>query len=567
MTGPQEADRHPPVQRLPEGYYLANFLAVLEDVQSRYGDLLSPEEAAILADFHHLSLGARRLYVRMLTRKGPWFRRDGLHYDEIGDPEPFLEELIREGLCEAQADLEALLPLLARGDLAILLEAKALPAPRSARRSELLERLLEAQEEGPLLDLLHAHLHPVKPCLGELWRRVFLMFFGNFEQDLATFVVADTGIIRYEAYAIEPGLRSFERREDVDFLLSLRELREQLEEVTDEAELDRLTGRALSMEGHPGVRQQRRFQGLLNELGRAWERMKRPDRALACYGRSERPPARERRTRITAGLGDLEEACRMAVALAEAPREVGEARFARSFLERQRKRIPAIEPWLRAHPGPAALPEERLELPRHPSGSVERAALEAAENQGWKGFFAENHLWRALFGLALWNELFAPVPGAFQHRFQNGPLDLGRADFYARRRAIIDARLDALGSCHQLAEELLAVADQKWGVANAFLSWRHLERADLAQALARIEAPVLVEILRAMVQNPLAFDSGFPDLFLYRPDSRSWKLWEVKGPGDSLRPEQEWWLQRFRSLGCTAEVVWIRYSPSDRPQV
>jgi len=249
-----------------------------------------------------------------------------------------------------------------------------------------------------------------------------------------------------------------------------------------------------------------------------------------------------------------------AMALAEAPRDVGEARFARGFLERHRKKIPSIEAWLHSHPGPGTLPELRLNLPRHPSGSVERAALEAARSQGWMGFFAENHLWRALFGLAFWDVLFADIPGAFQHRFQNGPLDLGSAKFFVKRREAIETRLVELGTCADLSAALLAVAERKWGVASAFLSWRHLERTHLQAALARIEPTVLIEILRVMVQNPLAFDSGFPDLFLYRPESQQWQLWEVKGPGDTLRPEQEWWLLRFTGLGCLAQVAWVRYA-------
>jgi hypothetical protein len=106
------------------------------------------------------------------------------------------------------------------------------------------------------------------------------------------------------------------------------------------------------------------------------------------------------------------------------------------------------------------------------------------------------------------------------------------------------------------------MADRKWGVVNAFLAWRHLDRADLAQALARLDAAVLVEILRVMAQSPLTFDSGFPDLFLYRPESKAWQVWEVKGPGDALRPEQAWWLHRLLALGCTARVAWVRYAPA-----
>lgn len=544
-------------ERLPEAYYLANFELVLADVEARSGDLLLPAERATIAGFRQLPPAAQRLYVRMLTRKGPWFRRDALRYPEIGDPEPPLAELVRAGFCRSDADLEELLPLLTRVDLAQALVEFGLPAAKAARRVALLDDLLQHAARDPLRGYLAERLQPASPRWGDLWRRLFLLFFGNFEQDLATFVLADTGRVRFESYRVDPGLRLFTTRADVDYLLSLRGLREQLEAVDSEAGLEILSDAALAMEAHPGVRQQRRFQRLLNDLGQAWERGKRPDRAMQCYARSERPPARERRARILASRGELEAAWQLALEMAEAPRDVAEARFARRFLGRQRHGDAAVERWLREHPQPEPPLETGLDLAPHPEG-VERAALEAARAEGWDGFFAENHLWRALFGLVFWEDLFADLPGAFLHRFQNAPLDFGSADFYGRRQARIDRRLAEIVLEEKPAARILAMADRKWGVANAFVDWRHLDRSRLAEALARIEAKVLQEVLRIMVRNPRAFDRGFPDLFLFRPGGRDWKLWEVKGPGDSLRPEQEWWLHQFTRLGCDARVVRVR---------
>ena len=83
--------------QLPEGYYLLNFLTVLAEVETRDGDLLLSEERETLARFRACSLPAQRLYVRMLTRKGPWFHLDGLHYTEIGNPDSPIAELLRTG--------------------------------------------------------------------------------------------------------------------------------------------------------------------------------------------------------------------------------------------------------------------------------------------------------------------------------------------------------------------------------------------------------------------------------------------------------------------------------------
>ena len=563
-TGPTP-ENLPSEAHLPYGYYLLNFLTVLAEVEARDGDLLLPGEHEALARFRACSLPAQRLYVRMLTRKGPWFRRDGLHYAEIGDPVSPIVELLQAGFCENQATLEDLLPLLRRQDLLEIMGTCGVAFLKSQRREELQLALLQGIAEPELLALLRTRLRPVRPLLGELRRRIFLMFYGNFEQDLSSFVIADTGHIHYEAYAIDPGTRSFDTRSDVDYMLSLHGLRERLGAVASGPELAELTQATLAMGAHPGVRQQRRFQGLLNDLGQTWERAKQAEQAMNCYALSERPPSRERQVRLLAAQGNLEAACHLAMTLADLPKDVGEARFARSFLQRQRKKVGFVEPWLVAQSPLEPIPAVHMTVPRPASGSVEMAALERARSDGWEGFFTENTLWRALFGLAFWEELFAPVPGAFQHRFQNAPLDLRSGSFYANRQPLIEKKLAWLANSKGLSAHLLEIADRKWGVANAFLNWRRLNRPYLNEALRRIEPTVALGVLITMVQNPTAFDSGFPDLFLFRPESDAWKLWEVKGPGDTLRPEQEWWLKHFNRLGCCAEVAWIRFGDDLHP--
>jgi hypothetical protein len=548
---------------LPPAYYLRDFEAVLQDVRARYGDLLHGEEHAQVQAFLALPEMARRLYVRLLTRKGPWFREDGLDYAEIGPPQEPLRILCERGFCVDRGDTEELLPLLVRSELADGLKELGIPCAKAGRREALTQTLLEGADPEVLREWLHTRLRPVRPLHGELWSLLFFLFFGNGEQDLSSFVLADTGRIVHEAYVVDREHRLFQSRADVDFLLSAASLREDFEGASaagDHAAMALLTERVLAMDPHPGVRQQRRYHRLLNVMGQAWERLGEGGRALACFGRSGLPPARERMARITAKAGDGEEACRLAERIAGAPLDPGEERFARVFLQRHARKVPAAARWLERHPHPEPVPERHLELDFQ--GSVELAVLEAARGEGWEGFFAENVLWNALFGLVFWDVLFAPVPGAFQHRFQAAPLDVGQPGFYARREGLFETRLAEIVEGRTFAERVLETAKVKWGVANAFLAWRHLSLERLQAAATRIPPRVAAEVLRTLARNPRAFGSGFPDLFLFRPEGPEWALWEVKGPGDHLRPEQERWLRCFRQLGGEAWVVWVKRSPS-----
>ena len=378
---------------------------------------------------------------------------------------------------------------------------------------------------------------------------------GATYKGLTDFVLADLGQVRYEAYPLEPGCRMFQTRAEVDFLLALDGLRTELEAGGD---LAAVTGRLLAMERCPGIRAQRRYHRLLNELGRAWERAGEVGQALDCYRHGALPPARERTVRILSAQGRSQEAAAMALAMAEAPQDPGEARLARRFLERLAPReLPAAR-WLERHPPDPPVPEVRLRLPRHPSGSVEQAALEAARAaSGWNGFQTENTLWNALYGLAFWDILFAPVPGAFQHRFQSAPADLRQPEFHARRAPAIAARMAELAEPGGPARIILPVLERKRGVANAFVNWRRLLPGQVEIALDTLPPAALLAVLGELAPNPWAFRSGFPDLFLHRQGRC--RLWEVKGPGDSLRPEQERWLKRLNRSGVEAQVARVEY--------
>lgn len=537
---------------MEEPYYLVNFLRVLEDVGTRYGDLLRPGETALAQCFGALPAPAKRLFVRLLTRRGPWIRRDALAYPEVEDLPGALERLSAEGFCEdaGQAPHREAAALLRKGEIEALLSAHGVPFRKAEPRGALEARLLESVPGRAVLDAAPA-VGVAGPALA--WARLlFLLFFGNAEQDLADFVVADLGHVRYETYEADPACRIFGSREEVDLLVSLGDLREAFEAGED---LPGVTRTLLDLERFAGIRPQRRYHRLLCDVGRAWERAGDAAAALACYGRSALPPARERTARILLAAGDVPGAAAAALAMAEAPRDPGEARFARRCLERLARRDPSAAAWAASHPPDPPPPSLRLRVPRHPSGSVEQAALAAAE--GWRGWHTENALWTALYGLAFWDVLFAPVPGAFQHRFQAAPADLRLPGFFEARREAIRARLRDLEEPGAPRRLILAMEEQKRGVANVFVNWRAVPRDLLEAALDHVPPAALLEVLRTLAPNPAAWRSGFPDLFLCAPGRAA--LWEVKGPGDALRPEQERWLGIFNRAGLESLVVRVEY--------
>ena len=84
---------------LPEDYYLKNFRCVLTFVESRYQDLLTENEKGYIDAFQFLDENAQRLYVRLMLRKGPFFRNDKLNYSEIEAIDQAAMQLKKSGLC------------------------------------------------------------------------------------------------------------------------------------------------------------------------------------------------------------------------------------------------------------------------------------------------------------------------------------------------------------------------------------------------------------------------------------------------------------------------------------
>ncbi|ELR15419.1 uncharacterized protein ACA1_276340 [Acanthamoeba castellanii str. Neff] len=80
-------------------YYLYNFVLILESVRKLHGHLLTPKEEHLLRTFEGMGEGAKRLYIRLFQRKGPWFRTATLSYPEIDVLDATLE-LQRLGFCE-----------------------------------------------------------------------------------------------------------------------------------------------------------------------------------------------------------------------------------------------------------------------------------------------------------------------------------------------------------------------------------------------------------------------------------------------------------------------------------
>jgi hypothetical protein len=551
----------PPV--LPPRYYLDNFQRLREAVEARYGDLLSAEEHAVLAAFDALPAPARCLYLRLLSRVGPWFRASRLAYAEIGPPGPALDALVDAGLAIEldQLPVAELGQLFTRQEIAALY-AEALPGAARLAKGPLLEAVAALGEDDHARWARLQACAPervVAPLAMEVLEVLQLLFFGNRRQGLLDFVLSDLGVARYYPYALDRETRLFPDRAALEAVRTVGELADLYWQWREDPEPDpdvlpALAGAALALEV-PEHAAQRPWWRLLNRLGRDCERQGAGELALALYAASGRHPARERRARVLEAAGDEAAALAAVETMLAEPWCEAEAAAAERMARRLRRRV---------HGRPQPRPRDRFPVASltvvRASGSVERdsaATLEARD--GRPVFFLENTLFTGLFGLAFWEQLFAPVPGAFHHPYQAGPADAFSASFRERRRAAIEQRFEELAAADLPA--LLAGAFRRYqGYQCHWVNWRALDEALVERAARCIPFDHLAGTWQRLLFDPADNRRGFPDLVALGEAPGDYALYEVKGPGDALQEHQRRWLNHFADLGMPASVLQVRWA-------
>ncbi len=542
---------------LPVGYYRDNFLALLDFVREQYADILTAEETAYADRFIDLTLDAQRLYVRLVSRRGPLFRSDKLHYAEILDLPSAARELLAGNFVDHGKDEDdsVILALLTKADLVALIGDKT-TAIGTLPRSDLLDRVNTAAVD--IRPQLHFEIY--RPLMMEYLRLYRLLFFGNLSQDLTQFVLTDLGLLNYEKYVISADARLFKLREVVDKTLLLHELNESSHAAVEQNDREALLEIvALLPDSEQETTLIRRKNRILNRIGRQLERQQDYPNALLVYAQSSAPPARERSARILRKLALLPQSYALCQSIQGDPADEAELEFATRFMPGLQKKI-----GLEVSEGlsPVLLDDNNsllVSLPHDEAVRVEESVRTYYDNHASRCYYVENHLFLGLFGLAFWDIIFMSVKGAFFNRYQSSPTDLYTPAFQSARQTAITDRLAEMKNSDRWLDVLHETYAEKLGVANRFVHWRVLSEEILQLSLQRIPASHLAHVFERLLWDLRNNRSGFPDLVLF-PDCGSYQLLEVKGPGDRLQDNQKRWIRAFERFGIPYRVVNVAWS-------
>ncbi|GAU17744.1 hypothetical protein TSUD_171320 [Trifolium subterraneum] len=612
--------------------YQINFCLMLQEVLRNSIHLLTEDEKTYMESFNSLSNDSQRLFVRLYTRKGPWFRMSSISYPEILDTQKAVKELAEEEyicsvengnqLCES--DMNDILDVLTVSELreiwSFLLKKSC---GHGMKKQDLISSILSTNAglwthlSTMILDTTGLCIKISSKAESLIWR-IERLFFLNGEQDLSSFLLVDIGKIKYPSYTctiLEPifsnrtNLLAYEEAIEVAQIMDealdanktdvvLRGIQIAKSRVSAVLPIQYSTSESVSSVHHlftaPWVyskvitlgisflEQERRYSDAVDLL--KWLQnvytcdVKRGYWTLRLSVDLEHLGYIDESLQVAEnGLLDpwVRAGSKMALQrrilrLGKPPRRWKVPSFSRSVL----RKIPEISFYIMAFSqqvlfqvcvqgGPLNSElgaKNRFYNEEGMQCGVEELALHYFAEEGWQGVHTESGIWLTIFGLLMWDVIYADVPNVFYTRFQNAPLDLGTDSFFTARKSIIESHLQQIRD--GMAEEFLI---KSWETHNGTscrgVNWDRHSLDELRAAVTCVGGSCLTSFCKLLCEDYRSWSSGMPDLLLWRfcgEYSGEAKLVEVKGPRDRLSEQQRAWLLMLMDCGFTIEVCKVK---------
>ncbi|EAP93607.1 hypothetical protein V12B01_11890 [Vibrio splendidus 12B01] len=332
--------------------------------------------------------------VRLLSRKGRWFRSDKLNYVEIPDLNTALQELSTAGFIALShpaeqhdlviSNVELGLHLLTKPELLSIFPA--LKNHRTAKKDELLLRL----EQQPFDQFQNLNFDCIYVVESQVIDVLLLLFFANTYQDLSQFVLSDLGLNTFENYPLSKQRRFFTSRNQLNQLIQMRDIQRQYSEGDrKDPEFLELLLQSIPAESEHRSSARKRSR-LINDIARDLERLNQNDQAIFWFKQSVLPPSRERLARIYDKQDELDLMCDIVTQMKTAPSDVSELEVAAKLEQRLlRKQMLSIN---KGHKVSRTIKPSCKEIKLEYDLSqtrVELAVKQHFEDQGWDVYFSE----------------------------------------------------------------------------------------------------------------------------------------------------------------------------------
>lgn len=520
-------------------YYWDHFSYILRYIDRHYLPLLQESEIVFLQDFSDLSFAAQCLFLRLASRRSPYFRIEKLAYQEIGDVARPLQVLRSAGfLIDISEGTES---IFTKQECVLLAKKQGIKVPSSASKDEVAALVSSA-------DLITEFSQGVvAPIRVDVFLFLQFLFFGTRSRDLTDFVVRDLGHRAFVEVQEEDLKPYFQTREEADQKWAISMWREWFYTCTVSAEEMLASWRVHILPLSTSLLESsiRSFESACFALGRSLERNKAYIEALEVFEVSLSGASLERRVRILQKLGELEEAvawARVGLEICVSPTEI---HFFEDFLAKQasKKSIKQVTASLKQ--------AEIIEISSEYIGQVEAGVVAYFQSEGYYAAFTENQIWRNFLGLFAWDLIFSDRKDGFHHPFQWAP------SHYAKESFAGELPLDLLSDRVGLLDLLRSRAEANQGAMNPLVDWYSLDFELMERFLQVMPTSGLAAISQYLWEHLGTHVKGFPDLFIQKGDEFSFV--EVKSPNDHLSSIQYFWHDFLRKNGVGVRLVKLKY--------
>ena len=172
-------------------------------------------------------------------------------------------------------------------------------------------------------------------------------------------------------------------------------------------------------------------------------------------------------------------------------------------------------------------------------------------------FRTENLIWRTLFGLLLWDELFVDGDSSLNSPFELLPASIANGTFYVDLQDRIEAKIALLEDPPAAKKQLLRISTRYYGTPNGVFRWRRSITDAVFALIDHADRKAIATVLRRLCQDYANARYGYPDLMVVDDDGV--RFVEVKTEGDQLRRNQLLRLRQLREAGFRADLVRVRW--------